>query len=83
MHCKDMETRVGWREAGMVGVIVGVSVLLTQIDRGVWVALIGGLLLGLAATGLYYLLMPFVIRWAAKGVKPLEDTDDPEPPKTE
>lgn len=64
--------RVSWQEAALVTVIVWALVGVSQGREGIWKALLLGLPLGLVAGLAYWLLMPLVLRWAARGVKPRE-----------
>lgn len=66
----------------MVGVIAAGITIIAKNSNGFWITVLGGILVGLVAAAAYYLLMPFVVRWAAKGVKPLVEDEEPkEPPK--
>jgi len=59
--------RVHWQEVAMVFAIVWIFSIVAQIQQmGFWASLLAGLPLGLLAGALYWLLMPWVIRWAAK-----------------
>jgi|YNPMSStandDraft_1061717.scaffolds.fasta_scaffold38847_3 hypothetical protein len=69
--------RVHWQEVAMVAAIVWIFSTVAQIQKmGFWASLLAGLPLGLLAGALYWLLMPWVIRWAAKGVKPAEEAPE-------
>lgn len=64
----------------MVTVIVWALVGVSQGREGIWKALLVGLPIGLLAGLAYWLLMPLVVRWAARGVKQKEDPGtEPEP----
>ncbi len=54
----------------MVVAIVCIFASVSQIQQiGLWPSLLAGLPLGLLAGAAYWLLMPWVIRWAARGQK--------------
>jgi hypothetical protein len=74
--------RVQRQEVAMVFAIVWIFSIVAQIQQmGFWASLLAGLPLGLLAGALYWLLMPWVIRWAARGVKPAEEaTEENLPP---
>lgn len=61
--------RVHWQEVAMVAAIVWIFSIVSQIQQiGFWPSLLAGLPLGLLAGAAYWLLMPWVIRWAARGL---------------
>jgi len=63
--------RVQWQEVAMVVAIVWIFSIVAQIQQiGFWPSLLAGLPLGLLAGVAYWLLMPWVIRWAARAGKP-------------
>jgi len=69
--------RVHKQEVAMVIAIVWIFSIVAQIQQmGFWASLLAGLPLGLLAGALYWLLMPWVIRWAARGVKPAEEAPE-------
>lgn len=76
--------KVHWQEVGMVAGIAWILSIVTQIQQlGFWLALLMGLPVGLLAGAAYWLLMPLVIRWAARGARPKdaktgEDSSGPE-----
>lgn len=54
----------------MVVAIVWIFSIVSQIQQiGFWPSLLAGLPLGLLAGTVYWLLMPWVVRWAARGHK--------------
>ncbi|MBO1436697.1 hypothetical protein [Meiothermus sp. CFH 77666] len=60
--------RVHWQEVAMVAAIVWIFGIVSQIQqKGFWLSLLVNLPLGLLAGVAYGLLMPWVIRWAARG----------------
>lgn len=62
--------RVHWQEVAMVAAIVWIFGIVSQIQqKGFWLSLLVSLPLGLLAGVAYGLLMPWVIRWAARGQK--------------
>lgn len=62
--------RVHWHEVAMVVAIVWIFSIVSQIQQiGFWPSLLAGLPLGLLAGAAYWLLIPWVIRWAARGQK--------------
>ncbi|MFN3392280.1 MAG: hypothetical protein ACK40N_11005 [Meiothermus ruber] len=61
--------RVQWQEVAMVAAIAGIFTLVAQIPQvGFWGALWLGLPVALLAGGAYGLLMPWVLRCAARGL---------------
>jgi hypothetical protein len=76
--------RVQWQEVAMVIAIVWIFSIVAQIRQiGFWPSLLAGLPLGLLAGATYWLLMPWVIRWAARGVKPNEEATEENLPPSE
>lgn len=68
----------------MVVAIVWIFSIVAQIQQiGFWRSLWVGLPLGLLAGAAYWFLMPWVIRWAARGVKPNEETTEENRPPVE
>lgn len=66
--------RIHPQEIAMVGAIAWVLTLVVQIPKvGFFGALLLGLPIALLAGGAYGLLMPWVLRWAAKGSFQKED----------
>ncbi|ADD29190.1 hypothetical protein [Meiothermus ruber] len=71
--------KVHWQEVAMVAAVAGIFTLVAQIPQvGFWKALWLGLPVALLAGGAYGLLMPWIIRWAAKGARPKETPPDDE-----
>ncbi|GIW33317.1 hypothetical protein [Meiothermus sp.] len=61
--------KVHWQEVAMVAAIAWIFGIVWQIQHsGFWPSLLAGLPLGLLAGVAYWLLMPWVIRWAARGL---------------
>ncbi|GEM84256.1 hypothetical protein [Meiothermus hypogaeus] len=61
--------KVHWQEVAMVAAIVWIFGVVSQIQqKGFWLSLLTSLPLGLLAGVAYQLLMPWVIRWAARGL---------------
>ncbi|RDI96318.1 hypothetical protein DV704_00375 [Meiothermus sp. QL-1] len=76
--------RVHPQEVLMVGAIAWVLTLVAQIPQvGFWSALWMGFPLALLAGGAYWLLMPWVIRWAAKGLEKNPPPEEGEKPSDE
>lgn len=71
--------RVQWQEVAMVVAIVWIFSIVAQIQQiGFWQSLLAGLPLGLLAGAFYWLTMPAILRWAAKGAKQKESEQDNE-----
>ncbi|GIW31637.1 MAG: hypothetical protein KatS3mg071_1811 [Meiothermus sp.] len=71
--------RVHWQEVAMVAAIAGIFTLVAQIPQvGFGTALLQSLPVALLAAGAYRLLMPWIIRWAAKGGPSSETPSDNE-----
>lgn len=66
---------VDWKEAALAGLVVGLFALSAGMSRGFMVALPGAVISGLIGFAAYWFLMPFVIRWMAKGIKPKEEQE--------
>lgn len=61
--------RVQWQEGAMAAAIVWIFGIVSQIQQsGFWPSLLASLPLGLLVGVAYWLLMPGVIRWAARGL---------------
>lgn len=74
--------KVDKQEVAMVMAIVWIFSVVAQIQQiGFWPSLLAGLPLGLLAGAAYWLLMPWVIRWASNK-KPPPDQGEEKSPET-
>ncbi|WP_299431621.1 hypothetical protein [uncultured Meiothermus sp.] len=72
--------KVQRQEVAMVVAIVWIFSVVAQIQQlGFWPSLLFGLPVGLLAGAAYWFLMPRVIRWAARGVKPKPEDEEEAP----